>query len=41
MEIINFENSDIRTLESGGQIWYSVVDVVEEPIRGGRRKWGR
>ena len=28
MEIINFENSDIRTIESGGQMWYSVIDVI-------------
>jgi len=28
MEIINFENKDIRTLESDGQTWYSVVDVI-------------
>ena len=28
MEIINFENRDIRTLESSGQTWYSVIDVI-------------
>ena len=28
MEIINFENKDIRTLESDGQTWYAVVDVI-------------
>jgi len=28
MEIINFEDKSIRTLESDGQTWYSVVDVV-------------
>ncbi len=28
MEIINFENSEIRTIESDGEIWYSVVDVL-------------
>ena len=28
MEIINFENKDIRTIESSGQTWYSVIDVV-------------
>ena len=29
MEIINFDNSEIRTIESGGQIWYSVIDVIK------------
>jgi len=29
MEIINFENQEIRTIESGGQIWYAVVDVID------------
>ena len=29
MEIINFENRDIRTIESNGQTWYSVIDVIE------------
>jgi len=28
MEIINFENSEIRTIDSGGQTWYSVIDVI-------------
>lgn len=28
MEVINFENSEIRTIEWDGQTWYSVVDVV-------------
>ena len=28
MEIINFENKEIRTIESGGQTWYSVIDVI-------------
>lgn len=28
MEIINFDNKDIRTIENDGTIWYSVVDVV-------------
>ena len=28
MEIINFENSEIRTIESSGQTWYSVIDVI-------------
>ena len=29
MEIINFENKEIRTLESDGQTWYSVIDVID------------
>ena len=28
MEFINFENSDSRTLESGGKTWCSVIDVI-------------
>jgi len=28
MEIINFENKEIRTTELDGHIWYSVIDVV-------------
>lgn len=28
MDIINFQNSDIRTIEDYGEIWYSVIDVV-------------
>lgn len=28
MEIINFENKEIRTLESKGKTWYSVIDVI-------------
>jgi len=28
MEIINFENKEIRTIESDGQTWYSVIDVI-------------
>ena len=26
MEFINFENSDSRTLESGGKTWCSMID---------------
>ena len=29
MEIINFENKEIRTTESSGQTWYSVIDVIK------------
>ena len=28
MEIINFENQDIRTIETSGETWYSVIDVI-------------
>ena len=28
MEIVNFDNFDIRTTESNGEILYSVIDVV-------------
>jgi len=28
MEIINFENREIRTTKSNGQTWYSVIDVI-------------
>ncbi len=28
MEVLNFDNYDIRTTEYSGQTWYSVVDVM-------------
>lgn len=28
MDIINFQNSDIRTVDDNGEFWYSVIDVV-------------
>jgi len=28
MEVLNFQNKDIRTIESGGDTWYSVVDII-------------
>ena len=28
MEIMNFDNQDIRTLEQWGETWYSVTDVI-------------
>ena len=28
MEVLNFDNFDIRTIEDGRDTWYSVVDVV-------------
>lgn len=28
MEIINFENQDIRTIDNNGETWYSVIDVI-------------
>lgn len=29
MELLNFQNRNIRTIESKGDIWYSVIDVIE------------
>lgn len=29
MEIINFQNKDIRTILEGNTIWYSVIDVID------------
>ena len=29
MEILNFQNKNIRTIEVDGEIWYSVIDVIE------------
>jgi len=29
MEILNFQNRNIRTIESNGELWYSAIDVVE------------
>lgn len=29
MELVNFDNTDIRTIESSGQTWYSVVDIID------------
>jgi len=28
MEILNFQNKDIRTVDHNGEIWYSAIDVV-------------
>jgi len=28
MEVINFDNQEIRTIEKWNETWYSVVDVV-------------
>jgi len=29
MEIINFQNKDIRTIDKDGETWYSVIDVID------------
>lgn len=29
MEILNFQNKNIRTIEHAGEIWYSIIDVIE------------
>lgn len=28
MEVLNFQNQDIRTIESNGETWYSIVDII-------------
>ena len=28
LDVINYLNNDIRTVEISGQVWYSVVDVI-------------
>lgn len=29
MELVNFDNNDIRTVESDGETWYSVIDIID------------